>query len=582
MGRLRAAAVLVSVLVVVPPPLEAQAFRSLGFLAPASPTRYSQAHDVSGDGTTVVGESDGQAFRWTTGAYTTLQPLGSLPGGTTSKAYGVSANGGVVVGAGEVPGGTHAFRWTQGTGMADLGALAGAYSAALACSAEGSVVAGESQTASGVRAFRWTQGGGMTALPALPFPGKDSHAWGVSADGGVVVGRSGCCENTGAVMAVRWTQATSFAVEGLGDLPGTAPESPWGAAAGISADGQVIVGGGGAPSLAFRWTGGAMTALAPTTFPLPHDPVSAMDASGNGSVIVGAAATASGIVVSTPVGPVPGARAFIWTAADGIRDLNQVLKNLGLASSLTGWTLEIGTAVSDDGNIIAGYGTHDGRPEAWVAALSGDDFPSTLPDEPSPPGLRRSLKVFVAGLRESHGFLWSPSKGPRPIAPDPPPFVTADLLAFGLTPAEGGEQVDGIAFHLEDVGGVERDQWSDVALVVDANGNGTVDPREIATVAGPGYADAIGRLVFLKPFRVEGPTRYVLRAGITGLGRDARVTVALREDGIAARSAAIEGSALRRLTVEEPPRELLPTLMAALLVALLAVAVLMLRRSAKG
>ena len=86
---------------------------------------YSLAYDVSADGTVVVGTAqDGavgganRAFRWTQASG--LQSLGVLSGGTFSEAVAVSANGQVIVGrAGDGANGNvqRAMRWTQATGM---------------------------------------------------------------------------------------------------------------------------------------------------------------------------------------------------------------------------------------------------------------------------------------------------------------------------------------------------------------------------------------------------------------------------------------------------------------------------------
>jgi len=46
--------------------------------------------------------------------------------------------------------------------------------------------------------------------------------------------------------------------------------------------------------------------------------------------------------------------AFIWDAANGMRELDQVLIGLGL--DLTGWTLEGVSAIFNDGLTIVGYG----------------------------------------------------------------------------------------------------------------------------------------------------------------------------------------------------------------------------------
>ena len=92
--------------------------------------------------------------------------LGTLGGGW-SKAYGVSADGSVVVGwSYNAAGWTRAFRWTASGGMQDLGTLPGGNrSEAWGVSADGSVVVGSAQNAAGYdHAFRWTASGGMEDL----------------------------------------------------------------------------------------------------------------------------------------------------------------------------------------------------------------------------------------------------------------------------------------------------------------------------------------------------------------------------------------------------------------------------------
>ena len=91
--------------------------------------------------------------------------LGTLPGGSESLAWGVSADGTVVVGsAHNAAGQERAFRWENGV-MQDLGTLGGLESAAVGVSDDGTVVVGEADNAAGQwRAFRWTVGGGMEDL----------------------------------------------------------------------------------------------------------------------------------------------------------------------------------------------------------------------------------------------------------------------------------------------------------------------------------------------------------------------------------------------------------------------------------
>jgi probable HAF family extracellular repeat protein len=134
-----------------------------------------------------------------------MQDLGTLPGGDGSVAYGVSADGSVVVGwARNAAGQWRTFRWTAAGGMQDLGTLGGWGSAAYGVSADGSVVVGWAENSAGQwRAFRWTAAGGMQHLGTLG--GSESEAYGVSADGSVVVGSARNAE--GWSRAFRWTAA---------------------------------------------------------------------------------------------------------------------------------------------------------------------------------------------------------------------------------------------------------------------------------------------------------------------------------------------------------------------------------------
>jgi probable HAF family extracellular repeat protein len=184
----------------------------------------------------------------TAGWSQSLTWLGTL-GGDESLAYGVSANGAVVVGtARNAAGQFRAFRWTEAGGMQDLGTLGGNRSEAFGVSANGAVVVGTARNDAGqFRAFRWTEAGGMQDLGTLG--GDWSEAWGVSADGSVVVGWAR--NAAGRDRAFRWTEAGGM-MEDLGTLGGDESE-----AYGVSADGSVVVGGArnaAAQLRAFRWT----------------------------------------------------------------------------------------------------------------------------------------------------------------------------------------------------------------------------------------------------------------------------------------------------------------------------------------
>jgi len=270
--------------------------------------------------------------------------LGTLPGGFWSDAYGVSADGSVVVGWAYSVGQYRAFRWTAAGGMQDLGTLGGWGSAAYGVSADGSVVVGEAQNAAGHgRAFRWTPVGGMQDLGTLG--GNRSVAWGVSADGSVVVG--GAQNAAGQWRAFRWTEASGM--QDLGTLDGYNS-----AATGVSADGSVVVGvawNDAGDRRAFRWTeASGMQDLGTLSGGGWSE---AWGVSADGSVVVGRALNA----------------AFRWTAAGGMEDLNLTYAHL-LTNRLV---LEVASAISPDGRYIVGrgYNAAIGRPEAYLLDTQG-------------------------------------------------------------------------------------------------------------------------------------------------------------------------------------------------------------------
>ncbi|MDP2430895.1 MAG: autotransporter domain-containing protein [Pseudomonadota bacterium] len=305
----------------------------------------SQAYGVSADGSVVVGYADTgaawHAFRWTSGG---MVDLGTL-GGTRSWAVGVSADGAVVVGGADTAGNAayHAFRWTSG-GMVDLGTLNGTHSEADGVSADGTVVVGLAYTAgdAAYHAFRWTSGG-MADLGTLG--GTNSYANGVSADGTVVVGTA---DTATASHAFRWT---SGGMADLGTLGGTNSN-----ANGVSADGAVVVGGaytaGDAAYHAFRWTSGGMVDLGT----LGGTNSYAYGVSADGSVVVGTADTTGNAA----------SRAFRWTSG-GMQSVEDWLRTNGVtvAADITDTAL----ATNSDGSVVVGQLTNSHAFIARVAAV---------------------------------------------------------------------------------------------------------------------------------------------------------------------------------------------------------------------
>ncbi|HZW07189.1 MAG TPA: GC-type dockerin domain-anchored protein [Phycisphaerales bacterium] len=336
-----------------------QTFQGLG---PIPGGTTSQAMGVSADGSVIVGHGSvgalNRPFRWTSAG--NMVNLGVLEGGEigSAQASEVSDDGSVIAGTSAADGSTvsKAFRWTQAGGMVNLGTLPGGTSSVgNGVSGDGQAVVGYSTSSNGQRAFRWMQGEGMIDLGTIPGY-TASLALGANADGSVVVGYA---QITGSARPFRWTQAGG--VQDLGTIDGYA--SAYGYA--CSADGSVVVGrvfGIGVGGQMFRWTAAeGMEGIGR----LPdHTSAFAYGVSGDGSVVVGMSQQGSA------------RRAVMWTRAGGMVDLNDYLSTLGV--DLSGWTLTDAMDVSVDGTGLVGYGQHDGVTEAWRVELAPPSCPADI------------------------------------------------------------------------------------------------------------------------------------------------------------------------------------------------------------
>jgi probable HAF family extracellular repeat protein len=196
---------------------------------------------------------------------TNWKTLGGVPNGrvqdkTLSSAWDVSGDGSVIVGLAWVqPTGSHGFRWDARNGMVDLGSLQKQSSRASIVSADGNVVAGWDANPDQSGAYYYWRGSiwwqGLQRL-MNPF-GWIGQAEGINDCGSVIVGRG---QPSASDHAYRYT-AWDGRIEDLGSiprgfLPNTQDKEDQSIAFGVSDDGGVVVGSSGwqPPTDAFIWT----------------------------------------------------------------------------------------------------------------------------------------------------------------------------------------------------------------------------------------------------------------------------------------------------------------------------------------
>ena len=334
-------------------------FHGLGMLPDG---HYSYAYAVSGDGRVVVGQSHGadnrrHAVAWIDGVISPLSPIGS---GTflESAAQDLSYDGSVIVGYVRTQQGLNGAMWSPDGGGVELGGLGGTpvQTSGSGVSADGLTIVGQSnRIGGGWGAFR-RSGGVMMDLGnfAGAVPRTGSLALDVSGDGATVVGFADSPKNNGELEAFAWLDGT---MNLLSDLPGGDRQSrAWA----VSSNGAVIVGGSsstgsGAVFEAALWQESKVLGLGDLdggTFESR-----ALAVSDDGQFVVGVGRTSEG------------EEAFLWTAQDSMRRLEDVLtKDYGL--DLEGWILNWATGISADGRIMVGYGIDPyNRPQAWVASV---------------------------------------------------------------------------------------------------------------------------------------------------------------------------------------------------------------------
>jgi len=309
-----------------------------------------------------------------------------------SVAHDVSWDGSVVVGGGsDGIGSSRGFRWRlspESVGIDVLNPVAGPASGN-GVSSDGKVVVGEVRGAP----FRWTVDEGLTTLA------DEGSAEAVSGDGNVVVGYGG---PNGRGEAFVWS-----ADQGLTEISGFPENAASRLAVAASQDGSIVAGvvylnepDGGSTGRGFRWTATKGPRLLEESNGFVRT-VRTMTA--NGSMLFGqgysiedddvqvrwlADGTIEGLEGRYPIDVSADASVrlyyeldgpTVWTKHDGSLLLRSILTDAGV--DLTGWELTNPEAISGNGKVVVGYGTNpDGLREAWLADVSGA---ITVPEPPS-------------------------------------------------------------------------------------------------------------------------------------------------------------------------------------------------------
>jgi probable HAF family extracellular repeat protein len=307
---------------------------NLGVLPGGYTASYGQALSANGQVTGYSTGSTDHAFRWTSGGG--MQDLGTLSGsgGTAFYYYGNGINS-----AGQVSGTYYddsgwdrPFLWTPGSGMQALPTLGGVSGSANGINDSGQVVGYARNASNRERPFLWTATGGIQDLGVLPGYNSGS-AYAINASG-QIAGYSYLTTSSGSERAFRWTAAGGMQDLGVGN--GSVAKA-------INASGAVVGSSGGGAD-AFLWTAPGTV----QTLPDYGGQAAAYGINSSG-LIVGQVMT--GPTASTHV-------AALWQGG-ALIDLNTLLP----ASS--GWVLQYAEAINDAGQ-ITGYGTYNGQYRAFL------------------------------------------------------------------------------------------------------------------------------------------------------------------------------------------------------------------------
>jgi uncharacterized membrane protein len=296
------------------------------------------AHDMSWDGTVVTGRTGEYPYIWreTSGMEilprTTFIPSAISGDGTTIAGYDTALR--------------LAHKWTRSGGFVNLGDLPTGQSISYpyGVSFDGGTIVGHGAIFFlDTQAFAWTTSGGMVGLPFLEQPHRSSWANGVSADGSVVVGWCNYNANVPGQAAVRWTAA------GIDVIPGF-QHGQNASADHVSAAGDVVF--GQINGREFVWRAGGQ--------PFHLGELGIFNASSpDGSFAVGNGR--------------PGA--WIWDPMNGRRVVEDTLVALGAPLPQGAWISSVRSISANNRTVCGELVTADGRVNGYVAGglpLPGD------------------------------------------------------------------------------------------------------------------------------------------------------------------------------------------------------------------
>ena len=290
---------------------------------------------LSKDGKVMAANIGGEIFRWTSAGGFVDLGLGDI----FNSSVGISADGNTIVTGRTGPdGNSNPAMWQQATGWVDLGhpaegcVIDGSWGDAWGVNADGSIIVGLAWYCPGAEGFQWTKQGGMVGLG---HPSNaSSRATTISNDGSTIVG---FYEDPvqGFRRPVRWISGSTDLF--LGDIAGEA--------IGVSSNGAQIAGqaadstGNGR---AFYYTDSDGLVDLGVLSGNKTDQSVAVGVSDNG-IVIGASIN-SFTWASHP---------FVWSAKMGLHGLQAVLARHG-AVIPSGVTLTNVLAISSDGTTLAG------------------------------------------------------------------------------------------------------------------------------------------------------------------------------------------------------------------------------------